>query len=429
MIFSQYNEFIVNSKSENAIYLFNCMSRRWLELDVRLADIIKMNLDSIDNLKEIHPELFDAMISGKFVNIDRRTEIGECMSEINKHFNSKQHLNITINPTLDCNLRCWYCYEKHLDGSCMDDDTLKKTIAYFDKTLTQEVNSLELSFFGGEPLLGYKRVIKPIVAHIEEICKERNIELQLHFTTNATLLTKEILDDLKPFRNRTHFQIAFDGNRENHDKIKFFAGGKGSYDNVLSNTRSAIKKGYSVSLRCNYSKKSLPSFLRVIEDFKDLLDDTNLRFSFNRIWQEKEDAELVEIRTKFISQIEPYNIKSNINTYLGNSLRPCYGDYRHNIVINYNGDVFKCTARDFKRENRIGYINPSGELLYTENAISRMQRLYTPYCYGCRILPICPICSQSRAEADLGVCPIKIDNHGMTRNIRAAFHDISGVKV
>ncbi|WP_289861928.1 hypothetical protein [uncultured Duncaniella sp.] len=66
------------------------------------------------------------MISGKFVNIDRRTEIGECMSEINKHFNSKQHLNITINPTLDCNLRCWYCYEKHLDGSCMDNDTLKK---------------------------------------------------------------------------------------------------------------------------------------------------------------------------------------------------------------------------------------------------------------------------------------------------------------
>ncbi len=55
MIFSQYNEFIVNPKSENAIYLFNCMSRRWLELDVRLADIIKMNLDSIDNLKEIHP--------------------------------------------------------------------------------------------------------------------------------------------------------------------------------------------------------------------------------------------------------------------------------------------------------------------------------------------------------------------------------------
>lgn len=429
MVYSQYNEFIANPVSDTTIYLFNCMSRRWLELDVRLADIIRAHKDSIDELEKIHPELFDAMVEGKFVNVDRQIELGECLSGLDKQLNSKRRLKITINPTLDCNLRCWYCYEKHLDGSCMSEETIHRTIAYLDKILTKEVDYLQLSFFGGEPFLRYHEVIRPIIDRTEKMCKERGVILQLHFTTNATLLSQDILDDLKRLKDRTYFQIAIDGDSECHNRIKFFADGKGSYSYVLANVRAAIKKGYNVSLRCNYSRKSLFSFIRVVEDFKDLLGWKNLRFSFHRIWQESKDDELFEIIRNFKKQIAPYNIKSNLNSSTGNSVNHCYGDYNHNIVINYNGDVFKCTARDFKKEKRLGYLDIDGDICYNGAAIERQRHCYTPYCFGCRILPICPLCSQTRSESKSGKCPIDVDDVGVRWNMRAVFRDISGIKV
>ena len=35
--------------------------------------------------------------------------------------NDDSTFELIINPTLDCNFHCWYCYENHLKGSKMDE--------------------------------------------------------------------------------------------------------------------------------------------------------------------------------------------------------------------------------------------------------------------------------------------------------------------
>lgn len=103
---------------------------------------------------------------------------------------------------------------------------------------------------------------------------------------------------------------------------------------------------------------------------------------------------------------------------------PCYGDYAHNYVINYNGDVFKCTARDFHTENRIGIITETGEIAFNDKALQRVRDSYTSECYVCRRLPICPICSQVRSEAHDGKCPVKITQQEISVNIKQYFFDL-----
>ena len=69
---------------------------------------------------------------------------------------------------------------------------------------------------------------------------------------------------------------------------------------------------------------------------------------------------------------------------------PCYADKENYILINYNGDIFGCTARDFKTENRIGVLKESGKILYEDSFEERRKYKFSKaLCRTCRIASIC----------------------------------------
>ncbi len=66
-----------------------------------------------------------------------------------------------VNPTLDCNFRCWYCYETHQKGSLISQNTVASILNLVRSVLEDKdrLREFRLSFFGGEPLLAYDRMI------------------------------------------------------------------------------------------------------------------------------------------------------------------------------------------------------------------------------------------------------------------------------
>jgi uncharacterized protein len=70
---------------------------------------------------------------------------------------------------------------------------------------------------------------------------------------------------------------------------------------------------------------------------------------------------------------------------------PCYADSRNQLLINYDGNVYKCTARDFSSTNRDGYLNETGEVIWTKLTPSaRIERkMSLSVCKTCAILPLC----------------------------------------
>ncbi|MFR1987084.1 MAG: SPASM domain-containing protein [Prevotellamassilia sp.] len=67
-----------------------------------------------------------------------------------------------------------------------------------------------------------------------------------------------------------------------------------------------------------------------------------------------------------------------------------YGDKNNTAVINYNGDVFKCTARNFTKTHREGILSPEGEVIWNEqNELRRSLNYGTTTCKRCKIYPIC----------------------------------------
>lgn len=426
MQWSRYNEFITGA--DGYCYLFNCRTRKWMMIDPLLAEKTKTLGQDVEQLQKIHPSFFHALNENSFIVTGNEEEMSSCIAEVRTKLRDHSVWKITVNPTLDCNLRCWYCYENHLKGSCMTEETIKSIGQLILNTLRREnIKQLQLAFFGGEPLLKFRQVVIPVLQLAKDACKKYGTKLLVSFTTNAVCLTPQNLDKLQTLTDVLSVQIPFDGNRLWHNQIKKFSNGSGSYDLVVANAKNAIEKGVFVNIRCNYTTQSLPSFKETILDFKEYHHRKNLRFSFHKVWQEKESTELKEKIYNLKDELKPYDFKSNISSNFGDSIRPCYGDFSHNIVINYNGDVFRCTARDFKREHRLGVLNPDGAIDYNLSAIMRQAGQFTNDCFACRRLPICPICTQVRSESENAKCPIHISDEDISSNIRKYFYDISGI--
>lgn len=106
MKWSNYNEFIDRPQNNTLRYVFNYFQDKILLLDSRLAELITDNQDRIDTLEQIHPDLYERLLADGFIVNDSEMEVKQCIQKLDERFRNKEKLRLTINPTLDCNLRC-----------------------------------------------------------------------------------------------------------------------------------------------------------------------------------------------------------------------------------------------------------------------------------------------------------------------------------
>ena len=243
----------------------------------------------------------------------------------------------------------------------------------------------------------------------------------MHFTTNAFLLTSDVLQQLESLD--VSFQITLDGNEHVHNTIRMTKGNEPTYTTIIHNIKAAIKSGLKVGVRCNYTYKTLPTFIDVITDFKNL--DSNekslLNFTFERIWQD-DSGDYAEIE-HWLKRLETAFENEGLHTKATNDYKisMCYADQRNTVVINYNGDLYKCTARDFTTKNREGKLTPDGNLEWNDKHKKRQAiRWGTETCQQCRIYPICHGgCSQMKLEyTTLQGCPKGFDKEQIDNIMR-----------
>ena len=428
MEWSYYNELITGVNGTK--YLFNCRTSNWIEFDRNIANPAIDLSTNPEIIKYLNPNLYKILINEKFIVPSTLIETQECFHEIIDLLDSKKSIKITINPTLDCNLKCWYCYETLFPKSSMSRETIESICKYLTILInSNQTEFLHISFFGGEPLIRYQSVIRHIIKKILALVAKTKINIHFSFTTNGICLNQIVVNDLICLvgKDNISIQTAIDGNRILHNKVKYLKNGYGSYDIVKRNIEYAVKNGIRVTLRCNYTLSNISSYLDVVKDFEQFHHYPNLRFSFHKVWQEKDSDELHHKIQTIKDQLCHYSINSNLKTFWSVGFDKCYGDYRHNYIINYNGVIFKCTARDFNETNRIGYLKPDGQIQFTELGMHRQNKIFSSQCMYCRRLPICPICSQIKFESKDNTCPIRIDNKCISANIRTYFSSISNI--
>lgn len=177
-----------------------------------------MLCNSVDNLKKDFPRVYASLVENKMLIDDEVEELDiiRYRNKVDTFYN--RNFNLTLLPSLDCNLRCWYCYEDHIRNSRMGKDVQKSIILLVkNKIHNKEIDSLSLDFYGGEPLLDFYDIAYPVSKSLKSLCEESNIPFTTFFTTNGSLIDDDIIDKLAELN--PSFQITLDGYKEKHNKI------------------------------------------------------------------------------------------------------------------------------------------------------------------------------------------------------------------
>lgn len=237
--FIQNNEMYVIDVNSGSIHLVDS-----LVYDMLDEDGFKTKDELIDKLKNKYNE---SEISEAYDEIKELIEDEELYSRdlyeniSDKIVDGPSFIKaLCLNIAHDCNLRCKYCFadEGEYKGcrEIMSPEIGKKAIDFVIKHSGPRKN-IEVDLFGGEPLMAFD-VVKEIVEYAKVREKEENKNIRFTMTTNATLLTDEIMDYLD--KNMGNIVLSIDGRKEVNDKVRVRVDGSGCYDSILPKIKKMV---------------------------------------------------------------------------------------------------------------------------------------------------------------------------------------------
>lgn len=317
---------------------------------------------------------------------------------------SSNALNLTIAPTSDCNFRCPYCYEKDvLHVQRMTDETANKLVEFVQEKASG-IGSLEISWYGGEPMMEYNR-IQELSQRFMKICREHEIAYDAGIITNGYLLTQEKLEKLIEYKVSS-VQITLDGTKETHDSRRFLKNHGGSFEKIIENLLSFEKlaeenKDFPViSIRMNIDRSNQDEAFQLLE----LITSTPLKnyvipyvagvYDPNDTdhVQTLTDREYNNLKDAFIRNCEEKGFSVDYKAFYPDKITSnCCCDKIDSLVIDAHGDLYKCWEEIGTKEACIGNIEEKDYYNMPKRYYNYL--LYDPTldeeCSKCGILPIC----------------------------------------
>lgn len=390
MIESKYNYY--TQDGDNVICL-NGISK--MVFSVR-NDTFKFIKDILsDEKKQIcEPEITAELAKMHFLVDDNSEETNYLLKQKREDSNAPVY-HLVLNPTQDCIFKCWYCYETHGESK-MSPQIIANTKKFVQKVLErQDIDSIILGWFGGEPLMYFNDIVYPLSLFIKKEAEKKNKEYSCNMTTNGFLLTEDVIEKCKEI-NLNSLQITLDGDEHSHNKTRN-RNGEPSFNKIMNNCINycSYSSSNQLMLRINYTDKVIQTdFAKVLEVIPVAIR-SQIDVQFKRVWQTY-DKKTIKTPVGLIENMENMKrmgFKNNYETdfsFVTGCL--CYADRNNFINLNFDGKAYKCTAMDYCQESALGYLNDEGVIVWTDRKYEELfskPHIEDTKCMDCNMLPIC----------------------------------------
>ena len=152
------------------------------------------DLECFDGLLEskahANSELLECLITLGFVVPAGLDEHQREKDRLQQTKADEERLFLTIAPTMACNQRCSYCFQRNTPKTKIMSAEMQQAVIEFVRRKIGNTNQLLIQWFGGEPLVAYGTIVSMTKA-FKAICAERSIDYYAEMLTNGTLLTPE----------------------------------------------------------------------------------------------------------------------------------------------------------------------------------------------------------------------------------------------
>jgi uncharacterized protein len=284
----------------------------------------------------------------------------------------------------------------------MNNETAQRLIDYVKQKQIAKGREVEIRFYGGEPLLALpmlRNIAEPLLA----AAVANGTKFSCSLVTNGTLLTRAVIDELLPL-GLTSAQVTLDGPKAIHDSQRPFVSGNGSFDLILKNIK-AVYKLVTLKLGGNFTRDNYSVYPKMLDALIDAgIDPQKLDpIMFAPILPKSGKGVNHDGGNCCLPCAEPWLIEAIL--YLREEtlkrgfkvLKPAMGacmvEFDNDLVVNWDGSLYKCPAFMGWPELSIGtlangiknYRHSHGLDIWQNDAC--LDCAYLPLCFGgCRLL-------------------------------------------
>ncbi|NUU96231.1 hypothetical protein XO10_08175 [Marinitoga sp. 1135] len=376
---------------QNKIYAYNALNNGLCELKNESYEIlIKKDFKSLEKL---YPEVFYELKKALYI-------VSEDFDEKNyvklKNWEAKflqNNLSLTIAPTLDCNFKCFYCYQQeYKQESYMNKSTADKVFDFIDKRITPNIRFLHINWYGGEPLLNIE-IIEYLSKKIKKLLDNKKIEFKSSIITNGYLLNEEYAKILSKNCNVETIQITLDGPKEIHDIRRPHKNGE-SYDIIINNLKNISQYFKRILVRINMDKTNEEKVPDLLEELKKL--NLNIHpyiapVSLDNIHHNnfaKTCFHIEEFALKYL-KIKEKDEYSYLSNYPVLTFGSCGAVRKNSFVIDPDGNIYKCWNEVGQKEKSIGTVSEGITNYSRYIKWMAFDPLDIKECSECSILPLC----------------------------------------
>lgn len=169
----------------------------------------------------------------------------------------------TVFTTMDCNARCFYCYELGRPRTPMTAQVARDAAAYMARV--SDGRKVKLTWFGGEPLYNAEAI-----DGITDELRARGVAFRSRMVSNGYLFDEDTVRRAKDRWALDGVQITLDGTEETYNRTKAFIYRDGSaYRRVLGNMERLLDAGIRVNVRLNADRENLKDLSALVDQLAD----------------------------------------------------------------------------------------------------------------------------------------------------------------
>lgn len=328
----------------------------------------------------------------------------ECEKNI---INSNDFLrSIHFDITSICNERCLHCYIPHKEKTRAIDSALFYRIIEDGRNQ----NIIHVTLSGGEPLL------HPDFINFLVRCRE--LDLSVNVLTNLTLLTDEMISEMKKNPLLSVQTSIYSMDPVVHDGI---TGVSGSLKKTTEGFKKLLSAGIPLQISCPVMKQNKESFLEVIQWGKKhnvaVAVEPEIFASYDRSGSNlKNRLTLEELETVVEKELSEGYAESFLDSAKTKEALtendPICSVCRYSFCVSVEGKVFPCAGW---QTNTIGDLNQDTIAEIWENssaiqALRKIKRKEFAKCVACENRGYCTVCMMSNANENLDGDVFKIND-------------------
>lgn len=386
------SKFNLYFERDNNYFLYNSHTGGFVTLNQEFRKSFELISQNI--ISELPQEHIDKFLEAGFIVNENTDENLVYKYLTNRSKYSNDTLGLTIATTLQCNFRCPYCYEEHLDSFFNEEKEkdLKKFI--FDNL--EGKKALSITWYGGEPLL-QKKMIDRVSKEVIQYCEDNKIDYYSDMVSNGYLLNREVANDLVINSKVKSVQITLDGGPETHNQTRFLRNGSGTFDKIIENIKD-IADLINVVIRVNVSQQNINDIHKLLpiliesglnkkvslymspvtdsEQSCQSVSETCLKTDEFSKWE----MELIDYADALgfeMGKMYPNNLGGSVCTAVNNGA----------FVIDSDGDMYKCWNEVGKPDLKVGTLREG--ITKTDRFIKWIEWNFPDKCMECAVFPLC----------------------------------------